>query len=257
MRNHSADWSGRRRSVQPLVRPTRRALLIGAAATAAGIAWPGSRSLRAAEANVGARDGENGDARAFLYDEDPAGPRVTRLAGSALWSATMESIGSDRSPDMVVGGEITIPGRGMTLRCVLRRNRDRWLPASHTIDLMFALPAHSPHGSVLSVVGILMKSEENARGVPLHALTVKVTSGYFVAALAVAEADRAAICSSCASVPGSTSRSSTTTADAPSWRSRRAPRASAPSATPSRHGTGRRRARPTRGSVHSFVDSGA
>jgi len=192
MRDHSADLSGRRRSAQPRVRPTRRALLIGAAATAAGIAWPGSRSLRAAEANVGARDGENGDARAFLYDEDPAGPRVTRLAGNALWSATMESIGSDRSPDMVVGGEITIPGRGMTLRCVLRRNRDRWLPASHTIDLMFALPTDSRHGSVLSVVGILMKSEENARGVPLHALTVKVTSGYFVAALAIAEAERAA-----------------------------------------------------------------
>ena len=42
----------------------------------------------------------------------------------------------------------------------LRRNSDQALPASHTIKVMFNLPADFPFGGVSNVPGILMKQAE-------------------------------------------------------------------------------------------------
>jgi len=69
----------------------------------------------------------------------------------------------------------------------LRRNTDQSLPASHTIEIMFNLPADSSSGGVQNVPGVLMKQAEQTRGVPLAGLAVKVTPGFFLIGLSALE----------------------------------------------------------------------
>ena len=72
----------------------------------------------------------------------------------------------------------------------LRRNSDKTLPASHTIEIIFKLPPDFPSGGIANVPGILMKAAEQTRGVPLAGLAVKVTNGYFLIGLSAVEADK-------------------------------------------------------------------
>jgi len=72
----------------------------------------------------------------------------------------------------------------------LRRNTDKALPASHTIEIMFNLPADFPGGGIANVPGVLMKQAEQARGTPLAGLAVKVTNGFFLIGLSAVDADR-------------------------------------------------------------------
>jgi len=71
-----------------------------------------------------------------------------------------------------------------------RRNTDSSLPASHTVELTFILPSDFSGGGVGNVPGILMKSNEQARGTPLAGLAVKVTDGFFLVGLSNVDADR-------------------------------------------------------------------
>jgi SPOR domain len=57
--------------------------------------------------------------------------------------------------------------------------------------LTFILPHNFSGGGVGNVPGILMKSNEQARGTPLSALAVKVTDGFFLVGLSNVDADRA------------------------------------------------------------------
>ena len=72
----------------------------------------------------------------------------------------------------------------------LRRNTDKTLPASHTVEIIFKLPAEFPSGGISNVPGILMKQAEQTRGTPLAGLAVKVTSGFFLIGLSSVEADK-------------------------------------------------------------------
>src|SRR6185312_15628681 len=74
----------------------------------------------------------------------------------------------------------------------LRRNFDPKLPASHTVELSFKLPPDFVGGGVNNVPGILMKSNEQARGVPLAALAVKVVDGFFMVGMSNIDKDRTA-----------------------------------------------------------------
>jgi hypothetical protein len=71
-----------------------------------------------------------------------------------------------------------------------RRNTDTSLPASHTAELTFILPPDFDGGGIANVPGILMKSNEQARGTPLAGLAVKVTDGFFLVGLSNVEVDR-------------------------------------------------------------------
>ena len=77
----------------------------------------------------------------------------------------------------------------MTMTWSLRRNTDPALPASHTIEIMFNLPADAPGGGVQNIPGVLMKQAEQTRGVPLAGLAVKVTPGFFLIGLSSMETD--------------------------------------------------------------------
>jgi hypothetical protein len=127
--------------------------------------------------------------RVVLYEEDPQDPQGKRYIGTVLWRTETKPAGPGRPADLAVRGDISIPERNMTVTWSLRRNTDQSLPASHTIEVMFNLPADSPTGGVQNVPGVLMKQAEQTRGTPLAGLAVKVTPGYFLIGLSALEAD--------------------------------------------------------------------
>lgn len=127
--------------------------------------------------------------RVVLYEEDPNDPQGKRYVGSANWRTVTVSPGPGLAPELAVRADMTIPDRKMTITWSLRRNTDKTLPASHTIEIMFTLPPDFPGGGIANVPGILMKQAEQARGTPLAGLAVKVTAGFFLIGLSAVDAD--------------------------------------------------------------------
>ena len=127
--------------------------------------------------------------RVVLYEEDPADPAGKQYVGSAVWRTETVSPGPGQPPEMAVRADIEIPDRKITMKWSLRRNADKTLPASHTIEIMFTLPADFSHGGIQNIPGILMKQAEQTRGVPLAGLAVKVTTNFFLIGLSSVEAD--------------------------------------------------------------------
>ena len=127
--------------------------------------------------------------RVVLYEEDPNDPQGRRFVGSAIWRTETVSPGAGLAPELAVRADVEIPERRMTVTWSLRRNTDQALPASHTIEIMFNLPADFPGGGIANVPGVLMKQSEQARGTPLAGLAVKVTNGFFLVGLSAVAAD--------------------------------------------------------------------
>jgi hypothetical protein len=128
--------------------------------------------------------------RVVLYEEDPNDPQGRRFVGSAIWRTETVSPGPGLAPELAVRADIEIPDRRMTVTWSLRRNTDKALPASHTIEIMFNLPSDFPGGGIANVPGVLMKQAEQARGTPLAGLAVKVTNGFFLIGLSAVDADK-------------------------------------------------------------------
>jgi hypothetical protein len=129
--------------------------------------------------------------RVVLYDEDPSDPKGKQFVGSVVWrTEPIKATGSQKA-DVAVRADIEIPDRKFKMTMSFRRNTDSSLPASHTAELTFILPPDFAGGGVGNVPGILMKSNEQARGTPLAGLAVKVTDGFFLVGLSNVDADRA------------------------------------------------------------------
>ena len=127
--------------------------------------------------------------KVVLYEEEPNNPQGKRYVGSAIWRTETVSPGPGLAPELAVRADVEIPERHIRMTWSLRRNTDKALPASHTIEIMFTLPADFDQGSIGNVPGVLMKSSETARGVPLAGLSVKVTNGYFLIGLSAVDID--------------------------------------------------------------------
>ncbi|MEA2933456.1 MAG: hypothetical protein QOD74_102, partial [Variibacter sp.] len=127
--------------------------------------------------------------RVVLYEEDPANPEGQRHVGSSLWRTETVSPGPGLSPELAVRADVEVPERRLAMTMSIRRNTDQSLPASHTIEIMFNLPADFPFGGVANVPGLLMKESEQTRGSPLSGLAVKVTNNFFLVGLSSTEAD--------------------------------------------------------------------
>ena len=128
--------------------------------------------------------------RVVLYEEDPNDPNGKRFVGSAIWRTETVTTGPGQSPDVAIRADVEIPERKLSMTWSLRRNSDPGLPASHTVEITFKLPPDFASGGVSNVPGILMKQAEQARGVPLAGLAVKVTNGFFLIGLSASETDR-------------------------------------------------------------------
>jgi hypothetical protein len=127
--------------------------------------------------------------RVVLYEEDSNDPQGKRYVGSVIWRTETVSPGPGLAPELAVRADVEIPERRITMTWSLRRNTDKALPASHTVEIMFNLPADFPGGGVANVPGILMKQSEQARGTPLAGLAVKVTNGFFLVGLSAVDTD--------------------------------------------------------------------
>jgi len=128
--------------------------------------------------------------RVVLYDEDPADPKGKQYVGSVIWRTEQIKAAAGQKADIAVRADIDIPDRKFKMTMSFRRNTDTSLPASHTAELTFILPQDFTGGGVGNVPGILMKSNEQARGTPLAGLAVKVTDGFFLVGLSNVDADR-------------------------------------------------------------------
>ncbi|UPJ51316.1 hypothetical protein IVB30_08200 [Bradyrhizobium sp. 200] len=129
--------------------------------------------------------------RVVLYDEDPSDPKGKQYVGSVVWRTEPIKSSGNQKPDIAVRADIEIPDRKFKMTMSFRRNTDSSLPASHTAELTFILPQDFSGGGVGNVPGILMKSNEQARGTPLAGLAVKVTDGFFLVGLSNVDSDRA------------------------------------------------------------------
>jgi hypothetical protein len=129
--------------------------------------------------------------RVVLYDEDPSDPKGKQYVGSVVWRTEQIKPSGQQKADIAVRADIEIPDRKFKMTMSFRRNTDSSLPASHTAELTFILPPDFAGGGVSNVPGILMKSNEQARGTPLAGLAVKVTDGFFLVGLSNVDSDRA------------------------------------------------------------------
>jgi hypothetical protein len=128
--------------------------------------------------------------KVVLYNEEPGNPKGKRYVGSAIWRTETVSPGSGLAPELAVRADVEIPELHMRMTWSLRRNTDKALPASHTIEIQFTLPADFAEGGIGNVPGVLMKTGEEARGIPLAGLSVKVTDGYFLIGLSAVDVDK-------------------------------------------------------------------
>ncbi len=115
--------------------------------------------------------------RVVLYDEDPSDPKGKQYVGSVIWRTEQVKASGAQKADIAVRAEIEIPDRKFKMTMSFLRNTDASLPASHTAELTFILPQDFAGGGIGNVPGVLMKSNEQARGTPLAGYAVKVTDG--------------------------------------------------------------------------------
>ena len=153
--------------------------------------------------------------RVVLYEEDLSDPQGKRYLGLVSWRT--ETVPPAPNSDVAVRADVKIPERQITMTWLLRRNIDHALPASHTIEMMFNLPADFPGGGVASVPGVLMKRSEQEPGAPLATGAAKVTNGVFIIELSAADSASSAIFKCSRKARGSTSQSPTSMAAVPSW----------------------------------------
>jgi hypothetical protein len=149
---------------------------------------PNSQSSSAPE--PGSQAGAAVAQKVVLYEEDPADPNGKRFVGSAIWRTETVTPGPGQPADLAVRAEVEVPERRLTMTWSFRRNTDKSLPASHTVEIVFKFPPDFPAGGISNVPGILMKQAEQTRGVPLAGLAVKVTNGVFLIGLSSAEPEK-------------------------------------------------------------------
>jgi hypothetical protein len=127
--------------------------------------------------------------RAVLFEEDPANPDGKRYEGTVTWRTEQTTPAGGGAPEPAVRADITVPERPLSMTMMIRRNTDRSLPASHTIDIKFDLPADSTTGGIQDVPGIMLKPGEDARGTRLAGISVNVSQNLFLIGLSAIELD--------------------------------------------------------------------
>src|SRR5262245_10748212 len=125
---------------------------------------------------------------AILYEEDSSNPYGMRYGGSATWRT--EQVSPDQPQEVAIRADVEIPERKLVVTWSLRRETNKRAAARHLIEVGFRLPPDLPAGEIVHVPGVLMKTNESARGAPLIGHVVKVISNVYLIGLTSADADR-------------------------------------------------------------------
>ena len=72
--------------------------------------------------------------KVVLYEEDPADPNGKRFVGSAIWRTETVTPGPGQPPELAIRADVEVPERKLAMTWSLRRNTDKTLPATHTIE---------------------------------------------------------------------------------------------------------------------------
>ncbi|MGK6312083.1 hypothetical protein [Neorhizobium sp. DT-125] len=159
--------------------PAPGAPAVGAdAAAGPNAAPPPANAPSATPADAPALAGE----KMFLYEERIGQTAPTAIEGAVSWSLQREA-GPNGQQEPVIQGRINVPGRGLTALVTLKRNADPSLPASHLIEIVFAVPPDFEGGAIDSVQRIAMKQTEQDRGNALIAVPAKITDDFHMIAL--------------------------------------------------------------------------
>lgn len=155
----------------PVNPPTKSSDRVGPADSALPLA-PAAPSISAQTAALSA----------VLYDENgQSAGGVDAYKGTVTWR--VDSDNGAHGPEQVIRGLVEIPNRGIKLLLTIRRNLDQALPASHTVELLFDVPANFEYGGIESLEQMFMKTGEQANGLPLRGALARITSGYFLIGL--------------------------------------------------------------------------
>jgi hypothetical protein len=126
---------------------------------------------------------------AVLREDNPSDPKQgKRYVGSTTWRTESSPPAAGRPAEVALRADVEIPERQIGMKWSLRRNTDKSLPASHMIEIIFRLPPNAPGGGVAQAPGVVMKSKEDAQGMPLSGAAATVTNGFFIFALAAISA---------------------------------------------------------------------
>jgi len=117
----------------------------------------------------------------FLYEERLGQSSPVAVPGTIVWSEKADT--SDGKPNPTIEAQINIPERKITALMTFKRNIDASLPASHIIEIVFAIPKDFPEGNVESVQRVAFKQTEQDRGDPLVAVPAKITDDFHMVAL--------------------------------------------------------------------------
>ncbi len=141
-------------------------------------AGPAGNAPAASPAEAPALAGE----KMFLYEERIGQSAPTAIDGAVSWSLQREA-GANGQQEPVIQGRVTVPGRGLTALITVKRNTDSSLPASHLIEIVFAVPPDFEGGAIDSLQRIAMKQTEQDRGNALIAVPAKITDDFHMIAL--------------------------------------------------------------------------
>src|ERR1700722_1001765 len=125
--------------------PLRRRLLAGMGVLGATLFTPWMRRSRAASpqgdgsspnGGVAPRSADKPDdlPNAALYEEDQSDPKGKRFPGVALWTLVEQADDRSGMLETSVRASVAIPEWQLVMRFTFRLNKDKSLPASHTVE---------------------------------------------------------------------------------------------------------------------------
>ena len=118
----------------------------------------------------------------ILYEERLGQQSLEVKEGTVVWTTVSEPSG-DGPDETVIRGEINNPDKGLSALVTIKRNTDPSLPASHIVEVVFALPADFDGGSIDQLQRIALKQTEADQGNPLIAVPAKITQDFYMVAL--------------------------------------------------------------------------
>ncbi|MGI9363621.1 MAG: hypothetical protein ACR2O8_00415 [Rhizobiaceae bacterium] len=120
---------------------------------------------------------------AILYEEGATSAENSVDAGRVVWSVVEDAPTNGETTLPAIQGRIEIPDRDVVLIMTIKRNADKALPASHLIELVFAVPDDFPGGGVGQISRFVLKENEQGRGEGLIGVPARIADGIFLIAL--------------------------------------------------------------------------
>ena len=120
---------------------------------------------------------------AILYEEGATPTENSVDAGRVIWSVVQEEPATGLPPEPAIRARIEISPRNVVLLMTIKRNADKALPASHLIELVFAVPDDFAGGSIGQINRFVLKQSEQGRGENLIGVPARIADGIFLIAL--------------------------------------------------------------------------